>query len=107
MFCSERSSPPNQIGATPVEIADHDPIGMVLADRNLVNADGLQSRRASFRQLRAHAPPMQFLNRIPVKLDLQSQTLDRLAAAAPTHVMRKALGVESGHTFHVGGIDDQ
>ena len=39
MLASERSVPPNQIGRMPVQVADHDPVGVPLADRDLVDPD--------------------------------------------------------------------
>ena len=41
MLASERSSPPNQIGRLPDQVADHDAIAVALADRDLVDADDL------------------------------------------------------------------
>src|SRR6476620_3005838 len=40
--------------STPQKIADHDPIGMTLADRNLVDPDGQGTRRACARELRLY-----------------------------------------------------
>src|SRR6516164_8258253 len=43
-FRSVRAAKPDR--PTPQKIADHDPIGMTLADRNLVDPDDQRTRRA-------------------------------------------------------------
>src|SRR6185503_21025861 len=51
-FRSVLAAKPNR--PTPQKIADHDPIGMTLADRNLVDPDGQGTRRACACELRLH-----------------------------------------------------
>ena len=67
MLASERSSPPNQIGRPRSEVADHDPVGVTLADRNLVDADHLRAGRARARELGFHVLHLQRLDRVPVQ----------------------------------------
>ena len=76
------------------QIADHDAIGVTFADRDLVDADGFGAGCTRFRKLRTHVLHLQRLDRIPVKLQLQSDVLDRPLSAAPTHVVRKPFGIE-------------
>jgi len=81
-------------GSTTFEIADHDPRRMALADRDLVDADRLRSRRAGALQLRPHVLLVEFLDRVPVEGKFHRHVLDRLRAAAPSDVGRKATGIE-------------
>ena len=79
---------------TPVQIADHDAVGMTLPNRDLVDADAPRSRRAGTRELGAHVLLVQRLDRIPVQVQLLGDILDRGAATAPADVVGKPLRVE-------------
>ena len=67
---------------------------MALADRDLVNANGLGSWYAHARQLRTHVLLLQNLDRLPVKLELLGNVLDGGLPTAAPHVVGKALGIE-------------
>ena len=75
-LASERSSPPNQIGRPRTQIAHHDPIGVALADRDLVDADHLWARAARSRELRLHVLLLQLLDRVPVQMQFLGHVLD-------------------------------
>ena len=76
------------------QVADHDAIGVALADRDLVDADDLGSRHASRGELRPHVLHLQSLDRLPVKTQFLGDVLDGGLTAAPPHVVGKALGIE-------------
>ena len=78
----------------PFQIADHDAVGVSLADRQLVDADHLRSRRTGTRELCAHVLLVEFLDGVPVEREFGGQILDRLRPAAPTDVGREPPGVE-------------
>src|SRR5450756_2670253 len=48
------------------KVADHDPVGVTFADRNLVDADHLRTRRAHALELGFHVLHLQRLDRVPV-----------------------------------------
>ena len=76
------------------EVAHHDAVGVALADRDLVHADGLGGGVADLRQLRRHVLLLQRLDRVPVKPQFLGHVLDGRAAAASADVPSEALGVE-------------
>jgi hypothetical protein len=76
------------------EVADHDPVGVTFADRYLVDADHLRTRRARALELGFHVLHVQRLDRVPVQRQFLRHVLDRRRPTAPAHVVRKALGVE-------------
>jgi hypothetical protein len=78
----------------PVQVADHDPMGVALADRELVDADAARTRCASARQLRPHVLLVQFLDRVPVQMQPGSDILDRGTATPSADVVGKPLGME-------------
>src|SRR6266581_6634450 len=80
--------------STPRKIADHDPIGMTLADRNLVDPDGEGTRRARARELRLHVLHLKSLDGVPIQRQFLRDIRDRRLPAAPPDKIGKALGVE-------------
>ena len=78
----------------PYQIAHDDPVGVALANRDLVDADDLRPRRACLGELRLHVLLLECLDGVPVELEFLGDVLDRGRAAALTHVVGKALGVE-------------
>src|SRR6266581_4371222 len=80
--------------ATAHEIANHDPVVVTFADRKLVDADHLRSRRASTLELRFHVLLLQHLDRLPVQRQFLRHILDRRLPAAPADKVSKAFGVE-------------
>src|ERR1700730_17357442 len=91
-FRSVLASKPDR--STPQKIADHDPIGMTLADRNLVDPDGQGTRPASACELRLHVLQLQRLDVMPIKRQYLRNTRDRPLSATSADKIRKALGVE-------------
>src|SRR5271166_5227356 len=87
MLASERSSPPNQIGRPRIRSLTTNPVGVTFADRKLVDADDLRTRRASVLLV-------QRLDRVPVQSQFVRHVLDRRLPAASPHIVSKALGVE-------------
>src|SRR6516225_8613701 len=79
---------------TPLEIADHNPIGMTLADRNLVDPDRPRTRRARACQLRLHVLHLQRLDGVPIKRQFLRNIRDRCLSATAADKIGKALGVE-------------
>src|SRR4249919_2948634 len=92
MLASERSLPPNRPAAQ--QIAHYDPIGVTLADRNLVNANHPRCGRAGTLELGLHVLLVERLDRVPVQLQFRCHILDRRRPAAPADIIGKALGVE-------------
>src|ERR1700752_2706294 len=80
--------------STPHKIADHDPIGLTLADRNLVDPDDQRSRRARACKLRLHVLHLQRLNGGPIKPQFLRNIRDRRLSASAADKIRKPLGVE-------------
>jgi len=80
--------------AHPDQIAHHDAIGVPLADRDFVDADGLGSGGARPGQLCRHVLLLQRLDRVPVEMQLLGHVLDRRLPATPAHVKGEALGVQ-------------
>ena len=69
-------------------------VGVALANRGLVDTNRLGTRCSRLGQLRLNVLLLQRLDRVPVEMKLFGKILDRGRAATPTHVMRKALGIE-------------
>jgi hypothetical protein len=65
---------------------------VTFADRDLINADHLGTWRAGTRQLRPHILFIEFLNGIPIEVELPGYVLDRRLAAAPANKVREPLG---------------
>ena len=76
------------------EVADHDAIGVALADRYLVDPDGLGRGRAGSAQLLSQVLFLEVLDRLPVEMQLLGERLDGRRLAAAPDVEREALGVE-------------
>ena len=76
------------------QVTHHDAVGVTLADRDLVDADGLGSGSACLGQLRRHVLLLKPLDRVPVELELLGDVLDRGTAAAPADIEGEALRVE-------------
>src|SRR6202171_4776676 len=66
------------------------PLRMAISSMPITFGPGVPART----RLRAHVLLVQRLDRVPVEIELLGNVLDRCRAAAPTHVMGKALGVE-------------
>ena len=93
--CSPPSGPRRQTrSAGRAAVADHDPVGVTFADRDLVDADHLRPRRAGALELGLHVLLVQRLDRVPVQLQFRRHVLDRRRPAAPADIVGKALGVE-------------
>src|ERR1700751_5065347 len=80
--------------STPYKIADHDPIAMTLADRNLVDPDDQRTRRARACELRLHVLHLQRLDGVPIKRQFLRNIRDRCMSATTADKIGKALGVE-------------
>ena len=76
------------------QVADHDAVGVTLADRNLVDPDHLWTGRPRARQLSPHVLHLQRLDRVPIQRQFLRHVLDRRLPAAPADKIGKALGVE-------------
>ena len=76
------------------QVADHDPVGVTFADRYLVDADHLRTRRARALELGFHVLLVQRLDRVPVQRQFRRHILDRRRPTAPADIISKALGVE-------------
>src|SRR5215831_11327877 len=94
MLASDRSSPPNQIGRPPQKVADHDPIVITLADRNLVDPDDQGTRRARACELCLHVLHLQRLDGVQVKRQFLRNIRDRRLSATAADKIGKALGVK-------------
>src|SRR5205814_1356310 len=79
---------------TPQEIADHDPIGMTFADRNLVYPNRQWPRCARTCELRLHVLHIQRFDRVPIKCQFLRNVRDRRLPTAASDKIGKALGVE-------------
>src|ERR1035438_10217474 len=106
MLASLRSSPPNHIRPrravppaepnrpAPFQIADHDPVGVALADRDLIDPNDLRPRGSYTPDLFAHVVHLQPLDRLPVQVQLRGDVADRATSTAPAHVQGEALRVQ-------------
>src|SRR5215813_13474223 len=79
---------------TPQKVADHDPIVITLADRNLVDPDDQGTRRARACELCLHVLHLQRLDGVPVKRQFLRNIRDRRLSATAADKIGKALGVE-------------
>jgi hypothetical protein len=76
------------------QIADHDPVRVALADRDLVDPDHLWAGPAHARELGIHVLHLQRLDRVPVQRQLLRHVRNRsLPTTAPDKIC-EALGVE-------------
>src|SRR6478672_11294991 len=80
--------------STALKIADHDPIGRTLADRNRVDPDGQGTRSACACELRLHVLHLQRLDGVPIKRQFLRNIRDRRLSATAADKICKALGVE-------------
>ena len=76
------------------QVADHDPVGMPLPDRDFVDPDGLWPRRTGAFQLDAHVFFVEFLDRTPVQFQFLGHVLDGARPAAAADVPGKPLRIE-------------
>jgi len=81
-------------GASANKVADHDPVFVAFADRDFVDADRHRRRCSRLRQLGAHVLLVQFLDGVPIQLQLFGDIADRCTAAAAADVKSKSLRVE-------------
>src|ERR1019366_4122974 len=77
-----------------LQIADHDPVRVPLADRYLVDPDNLRLWLARSTQLLAHILHVQIPDGPPIQARLLGYVLDRHGPAASSHEEGEALGVE-------------
>src|SRR5712692_624120 len=78
----------------PLQIADHDAVGVPLADRDLVDADRAWRWRPCSLELLLHVLLVEFLDGAPIQVQLAGAVWVRRGPTAPAHKERKALGVE-------------
>jgi len=76
------------------EVADHDPVGVALADRDLVETDDLRARSPGALELLGHVLLLEPLDRLPVEVLLGRDIADGAAAATAANVARKAPRVQ-------------
>jgi hypothetical protein len=81
-------------GPSAYQVADHDPVGVPLANGDLVDADDRRSRCAGTTKLFAHVFHFEGLDGLPVEVEFARHIPNRRAAAAPADVEGKAFGVE-------------
>ena len=86
--------PPEPDGPPPLQIADDDPVGVALADGDLVNADGLGPGIAGTAEFLPHVLLFQSVDRLAVQMQLLGDILDRGGTATLANVKGKPLGVE-------------
>ena len=94
MLASERSCAAEPDRPVPLQVADHDAVGVSLADRDLVDADRRRRRHPCSSELLLHVLLVEFLDRPPIQGQLAGDVLDRRGPTAPAHEEGKALGVE-------------
>jgi len=78
----------------PQEITDDDPVGVALADRDLVEPDDPRAGRPHATQLLAHVLLLERLHGVPVQAQLFGHIPDRRGSTAPPHVEGEPLAVE-------------
>src|SRR6266852_740294 len=76
------------------KVADHNPVGVTFADRYLVDADDLRTRRAHALELGFHVLHVQRLHGVPIQRQFLRNVLDCRPATPPADKVSKALGVE-------------
>jgi hypothetical protein len=91
-FRPVRAAEPDR--AHPIQIADYDPVGVPLADQDLVDANSAGGRGTDAPQLRAHVLHLQALDGAPIEMRLLGDILDRGHSAAAAHPEREPLRVE-------------
>src|SRR5260370_56656 len=74
--------------------ADHDPVAVALADRDLIDPNDLRAWGSHAPDLLAHVVHLQPLDGLPVQAQLRGNVADRASATAPAHVQGKALRVQ-------------
>ncbi len=75
------------------EVADDNPIRVPFPDRHLVDADDLRAGRAGAAQLLAHVLLLEFLDGVPLQMQLLRDVQNGRRATAPPHIERKSLRV--------------
>ena len=80
--------------AVPLQIADHDAVGVPLADRDLVDADRPRPRCSRSSKLLLHVLLVELLDGPPIQVQLAGDVLDGRGPTAPAHEEGKALGVK-------------
>src|SRR5208283_1232075 len=79
---------------TPFQVADHDPVAVALADRDLIDPNDLRAGGADAPDLFAHVVHLQPLDGLPVQVQLCGDVADRASATAPAHVQGKPLRMQ-------------
>jgi len=92
LFRSVRSTKPDRPPSD--EIADNDPVGMPLSDRDLVDADDLRRRCPRPPELLSHVLLLQLLDRVPVETSLLRHILNRHRPAPSPYKERESLRVK-------------
>ncbi len=87
-------STPEPDGPPPLQVADDDPVGVALTDRDFVNADGLGPGISGTAEFFPHVRFFQCLDRLAVQMQLPGDILDRGGTATFANVKGKPLGVE-------------
>src|SRR5271167_2112610 len=80
--------------SVPPQIADHDAVGVPLADRDLVDAERPRRWGPRSSELLLHVLLVEILDGLPVQVQLAGDVPDRRGPTAPAHEERKALGVK-------------
>ena len=78
----------------PQQVAHDDPIRVSFANGNLVDADHLGLGATRPAQLFAHILLVQFLDRLPIQMQLFGHRLDRRIAAPASDIVGEAFGVK-------------
>ena len=81
-------------GPRSYQVTHHDPVGVPLPDRDLVDADHLRPWLAGSSELLLHVLLLERLDRVPVQMQFLGDILDRRGSASTSDVEAKALGVE-------------
>lgn len=79
---------------SPEKVADHDAVGVPLADRDFVDADDLRRGSAGAAELLGQVFHFEALDRLPVEPQFAGHVVNRRAAAPPTDVESEPLRVE-------------
>ena len=81
-------------GPFPLQIADHDPVGVPLTDRDFVNADNLGPGIPRTTEFLPHVMLFQSVDRLAVQMQLSGNILDRGGTATLANIKGKPFGVE-------------
>jgi hypothetical protein len=81
-------------GTTPFEVADHDPIAVMLADGDFVDADDTRGWATSAAELLSHILLVQFLDGMPIKVQLLGYRLDTTLPTTTTDEVGKPLCIK-------------